>query len=155
MGSAAGMRLQVMMRPGEGEAESHSTWGHLPSVSLHPAIAGWPTGAPGWSPQDRRCCPLGWVWLGLRGELCSELAESLGSGPPHHPRSLTCADVAGKVQREWDTGSVSPCLPILHPSVPTIVQPPGREDAETKKDQRRWLSLAAAGPCRDPGLCPL
>ena len=149
------MRLQVMMRPGEGEAESHSTWGHLPSVSLHPAIAGWPTGAPGWSPQDRRCCPLGWVWLGLQGKLCSELAESLGSGPPHHPRLLTRADVAGQIQREWDTGLVSPCLPILHPSVPTIVQPPGREDAETKKDQRRWLSLAAAGPCRDPGLCPL
>lgn len=40
---------------------------------------------------------------------------------------------------------MSPCLPVLHPPVPTTVQLLGGADAGTKKDQRQWLSMAAAG----------
>lgn len=56
--------------PTEGRGPSHTAtggrsspaWGPFPlMVSLCSAIAGWPTGAPGQSPQDRRCCPLGWA----------------------------------------------------------------------------------------------
>lgn len=157
------MTLQVSANGGEG-AESHSTWGQdqpglgsPPLNDVTPFCHRWLAhGSPWPVPPGQKVLSSG---MG-RGLVCeaSRVLSWLSLWVPD-PHAILCSShmqmwLAG-LSVDGTQARRAPACPVLHPPVPTTVQPLGRVrgDVGMKKDQRQWLSMAAVG-CPTPWSLP-